>query len=124
MGIATAPMELDDRVTSFLAAPRKMLIDGKWIAAKTGKNFDVFNPATGEVMARVAEGDKAEIDLAVKAARKAFDEGPWRKMTASERGRMIWKLADLIEQNGDELATLESMTTASRAPSRVPRTCR
>ena len=109
MGIATAPIELDDRVTSFLATPRKMLIDGKWVAARSGKNFDVFNPATGEVMARVAEGDSPEIDLAVKAARKAFDEGPWRKMTASERGRMIWKLAELIEQNGDELATLESM---------------
>ncbi len=109
MGIAAAPAETNDRVSSFLAAPRKMLIDGKWVAAQSGKNFDVFNPATGEVMARVAEGDKAEVDLAVKAARKAFDDGPWRKMTASDRGRMIWKLAELIEQNGDELATLESM---------------
>ncbi len=109
MGIAAAPAETNDRVTSFLAAPRKMLIGGKWVAAQSGKNFDVFNPATGEVMARVAEGDKAEVDLAVKAARKAFDDGPWRKMTASDRSRMIWKLAELIEQNGDELATLESM---------------
>ena len=87
----------------------KMLIDGKWVDSASGKTFETINPATGEVIARVAEGDKADIDKAVKAARKAFDKGPWRKMNARERGRLMYKLADLIEQNLEELAALETL---------------
>ena len=88
----------------------KCLINGKWVAAESGKTFDTINPATGEVIAKVAEGDKADIDKAVKAARKAFDTGPWtRKMSARERGRCIGKLADLIDKNKEELAMLESL---------------
>jgi aldehyde dehydrogenase (NAD+) len=87
----------------------KMLIDGKWVDSQSGKTFETINPATGEVIARVAEGDKADIDKAVKAARKAFDKGPWRKMNARERGRLLYKLADLIEQNLEELAALETL---------------
>jgi aldehyde dehydrogenase (NAD+) len=87
----------------------KMLIDGKWVDSHSGKTFDTINPATGEVIARVAEGDKADVDKAVKAARKAFDKGPWRKMNARERGRLMYKLADLIERNFDELAALETL---------------
>ena len=87
----------------------KMLIDGKWVDSASGKTFETINPATGEVIARVAEGDKADVDKAVKAARKAFEKGPWRKTTARERGRMLNKLADLIEQNFDELAALETL---------------
>jgi phenylacetaldehyde dehydrogenase len=86
-----------------------MLIDGQWVAAQSGKTFDVFNPATGEVLARVAEGDRTDIDRAVKAARKAFESGQWSKMTASARSKLLWKLADLIEANADELAQLESL---------------
>jgi phenylacetaldehyde dehydrogenase len=63
----------------------------------------------GEVLAHVTEGDKADIDLAVQAARKAFEEGPWRKMTSSDRGKVIWKLADLLESNLEEFAQLESL---------------
>jgi phenylacetaldehyde dehydrogenase len=85
-----------------------MLIDGKWVEAVSGKTFSTYDPATGEALTTVAEGDKADIDLAVSAARRAF-EGPWRKMSPSQRGRLIWKLADLIEQHADELATLESL---------------
>ena len=85
----------------------KILIDGKWHDSKSGKTFATINPATEEVIAQVAEGDAADIDLAVKAARKAFDSGPWRKTDARDRGRMLYKLADLIEQNFDELAELE-----------------
>jgi aldehyde dehydrogenase (NAD+) len=87
----------------------KMLIDGKWVDAQSGKTFETLNPATGEVIANVAEGDKADVDKAAKAARKAFEKGPWRKMNARERGRLIYKLADLIEQNKEELAKLESL---------------
>ncbi len=87
----------------------KMLIDGKWLDAQSGKTFETLNPSTGEVIANVAEGDKADVDKAAKAARKAFDKGPWKKMNARERGRLMYKLADLIEQNKDELAKLESL---------------
>ena len=87
----------------------KLLIDGKWIDSTSGKTFDTINPATGDVIARVAEADKPDVDKAVKAARKAFEKGPWRKMSARERGRLIYKLADLIEQNFDELAMLETL---------------
>jgi aldehyde dehydrogenase (NAD+) len=87
----------------------KMLIDGKWVDSQSGKTFQTLNPATGEVIADVAEGDKADVDKAAKAARKAFEKGPWRKMNARERGRLINRLADLIEQNKDELAMLETL---------------
>jgi len=100
---------MQDAVSQFLATPRKLLIDGRWVAASSGKTFDSIDPATGEVLARVAEGDKADIDLAVRAARRAFESGPWSKMTASERGRVIWKLADLLEQHTEEFAELETL---------------
>lgn len=86
-----------------------LLIGGKWQDSVSGKTFATTNPANGEVICQVAEGDKADIDLAVKAARKAFTEGPWPKMNASERGRLLNKLADLIEENKEELAALESL---------------
>ncbi|WP_406700874.1 aldehyde dehydrogenase family protein [Singulisphaera sp. Ch08] len=87
----------------------KLLIDGKWRDSLSGKTFDTVNPATEEVIAQVAEGDAADIDLAVKAARKAFDSGPWRKMDARDRGRLMNRFADLIEENVDELAELETL---------------
>src|SRR6266403_2752331 len=86
-----------------------LLIGGKWLNSASGKAFETINPATGEVICQVAEGDKADVDKAVKAARKAFEEGPWPKMNASERGRLLHKLADLVETNKDELAALESL---------------
>jgi phenylacetaldehyde dehydrogenase len=101
--------QIDPRVLSFIEKPRKMLINSKWVDAVSGKTFPTYDPSTGEVLAQVAEGDRADIDLAVKAARKAFDEGPWRKMTPSERGRLIWKLGDLIDQHLEEFAFLESL---------------
>src|SRR5213080_3096858 len=79
----------------------KMLIDGKWLDSTSGRTFETINPATGEAIANVAEGEKPDIDKAVRAARKAFDKGPWKKMNARERGRILNKLADLIEQNKD-----------------------
>src|SRR2546423_10582273 len=86
-----------------------LFIGGKWQDSASGKTFPTINPATGETICQVAEGDKADIDLAVRAARRAFEEGPWPKMSASERGRLLHRLADLIEQNLDELAALESL---------------
>jgi len=87
----------------------KLLIDGKWRDSVSGKTFETINPATEELIAEVAEADAADIDLAVKAARKAFDTGPWRKMDARDRGRLMNQLADLIEQNIEELAELETL---------------
>jgi aldehyde dehydrogenase (NAD+) len=86
-----------------------MLIGGKWVDSVSGKTFPTLNPTNGEVICQVAEGDKADVDLAVKAARKAFDSGPWPKMNASERGRLLNRLADLIEQHKEELAALETL---------------
>ena len=107
---ATATVsQIHNHVQEFIARPRKMFIDGKWTEAASGKTFPVYNPATGEVMAQVAEGDQEDINRAVRAARRAFDSGVWTGMTASERGRLIWKLGDLIEQHLEEFAQLESL---------------
>ncbi len=86
-----------------------LLIDGKWRPAISGKMFETVDPATNEVICRVAEGDAADIDLAVAAARRAFDSGPWSRMAGSERARLINKLADLVEKHQEELAALESL---------------
>ena len=109
MGAVISPIQIDSRVADFIGKPRKMLIDGKWVNAVSGKTFPTYNPATGEVLAQVAEGDKADVDLAVKAARKAFESGPWSRMTASQRGRLIRKLGDLLEQNVEQFAMLETL---------------
>ena len=88
----------------------KMLINGVWQNSASGKTFETLNPATGEVIAKVAEGDKADVDKAVIAAREAFEKGPWRrKMSARERGACLYRLADLVEKNKEELAKLESL---------------
>jgi len=109
MGIAISPAQVDPRVASYIEKPRPMLINGQWVMAASGKTFPTYNPATGEVLAEVAEGDREDVDRAVKSARRAFDSGPWRKMTAAERSRLMWKLSDLLEANRDEFATLESL---------------
>ena len=98
-----------ESVRSFLNQPGKLLIDGQWIEARSGKTFEVFNPATDQVVANVAEGTAEDVELAVAAARKAFDDGPWSKMTASKRGRLIWKIGELIEAHADEFAQLETL---------------
>jgi phenylacetaldehyde dehydrogenase len=109
MATVLASPELENKVTSFIKKDRQMLINGKWVEAASGKTFPTYNPATGDVLARVAEGDHEDIDRAVKAARAAFENGPWRKMSASSRGKLIWKIADLIDANREELAELEML---------------
>ncbi len=105
---AAAPV-LDQNVSAFISKTQKILINGKWVEAASGKTFPTYNPATGDVLARIAEGDKEDIYRAVAAAREAFDNGPWRKITPSERGRMMWRLADLIDKHLEEFAQLESL---------------
>jgi phenylacetaldehyde dehydrogenase len=100
---------LEDKIHSFISRTHKMLINGKWVEAASGQTFATYNPATGEVLAHVAEGNHEDIDRAVKAARAAFETGRWPQLTPSERGRAIWKLADLLEENLEEFAELESL---------------
>jgi len=109
MAVAVYPINIDSRVSDFIAKPRQMLIDGKWVNAVSGKTFPTYNPATGEVLAQVAEGDKQDVDIAVKAARKAFESGPWSRMSATQRGKLIWKLGDLLEANVEQFAMLETL---------------
>jgi len=104
---ATTPTK--PRYTAPKVADQKMFVGGKWVEARSGKTFETVNPATGEVICRVAEGDKADIDAAVVAARAAFETGPWGRMNGSDRARLLNKLADAIESHADELAALESL---------------
>ena len=87
---------LERSVEEFIGSPRQLFINGQWVDAASGRTFDTPNPATGERLARIAEGDAEDINRAVRAARKAFEEGPWGRMTPSERGRIIWRIGDLI----------------------------
>src|SRR6202049_985319 len=87
---------------------KQMLIDGKWLDAASGKHFESRNPATGELLAEVAEGDAEDINRAVAAARRAFD-GPWRGWKPFERQNLLLKIADLVEQHFEELSTLDTL---------------
>lgn len=102
-------VQLKEKVEKFLAGKKKLYINGEFVESTSQKTFDTYNPATGEVLATVFEADHQDIDLAVRAARKAFDEGPWSKMGAAKRSRLMYKLADLMEQNSEELAQLETL---------------
>ena len=96
-------------VLGFLRKPKQLLIGGKWVPSKSGKTFETINPSNEEVLALAAEGDKADVDEAVKVARKAYEDGKWSKIGPHQRSRYLLKIADLIEKNADELATLETL---------------
>ena len=108
MTISTTVDRVPASLRDWLSKPRPMLIDGKWVQARSGKTFEVQDPATEMLLANVAEGDAADVDAAVKAARKALD-GPWGRISPSARGRIIHKIGDLILEHLDELAQLESL---------------
>jgi phenylacetaldehyde dehydrogenase len=109
MSAVLKEIPISSAIKQFLEAPKKMLINGKWVTAASGKTFEVKNPATGRTIAHAAEGDKADIDAAVQAARQAFESGPWSLMTPSERSKMIWRIGDLISKYAEQLAELESI---------------
>lgn len=100
---------IKEKIEKFLQGKKKLYINGQFVESQSGKTFDTYNPATGEVLATVYEADAADIDFAVKAARQAFDKGPWSKMSASTRSRLMYKLADLMEEYSAELAQLETL---------------
>jgi aldehyde dehydrogenase (NAD+) len=104
--ISTLPLPTE---THTAPTATEILINNRWVPSESGKTFATINPSTGEEICQVAEADAADVDKAVAAARTAFDHGPWKKMKASERGRLLYRLADLIEQNSDQLARLETL---------------
>jgi len=93
----------------FLEQPKRLLIDGEWVEARHGRTLEVFDPALGEVIDHVQDGDRDDVDLAVTAARKALEDSAWSRMTASERGRLMWKIGEIIYEHADELAAIESL---------------
>jgi phenylacetaldehyde dehydrogenase len=109
MSVTATDTPLTSSVQQFLATDHTMLINGNWVTALSGQTFSTVNPATGETLCQIPEGQQGDIDLAVQAARRAFDQGAWRKLTASERGKLIWKLADLMESRLEDFAQLESL---------------
>ena len=93
----------------------KLLINNRWVDSESGKTFPTINPATGAEICQISEADSGDVEKAVRAARAAFDRGPWRRMSAAERGKLLYRLADLIEKNADELATLEALDNGKPA---------
>ncbi|HNJ40642.1 MAG TPA: aldehyde dehydrogenase family protein, partial [Acidobacteriota bacterium] len=93
------------------SSPRQyqLLIDGKFVDAMSGRTFESLNPSTGEVLAHVAEGEAEDINLAVTAARRAFESGPWARMTPHQRGKILYKAAQIITDRAKELAELETL---------------
>ena len=97
------------RESRTISTPAKLLVDNQWIDSQSGKTFPTFNPATGSEIAQIAEADAADVDKAVAAARQAFENGPWRRTSASERGRLMNRLADLMERDAEEIALMETL---------------
>lgn len=101
--------QLSEKVSEFLRASKKLFINGCFVDAESEKTFSTYNPANGEVLTYVSEAQVEDVDKAVKAAKSAFEKGPWSKMSGAERGKLMYKLADLIEKNKLELAELDSL---------------
>lgn len=108
MNIAVPPGSLGMGALSFMAEKHRMLIGGAWVDSLSGKTFDVFDPATGQKIAFVPEAGTEDVNRAVKAARSAF-EGPWSRMSPTARANLILRLADLLDEHGDEIAQIESL---------------
>jgi phenylacetaldehyde dehydrogenase len=108
-----ATLSIDPRVSgetaNFISQDHRIYIDGRFVAAASGKTFPVYNPATGEVITHVPEAEEENVNRAALAARRAFDEGPWARYSPTQRGRLLWKLGDLLEQHLEEFAQIESL---------------
>ncbi|RWR12162.1 aldehyde dehydrogenase family protein [Siminovitchia fortis] len=102
-------VKLSKKVSDFLSGTKKIFIGGQFVESISGRTFETYNPATGEVLAFVSEAQAEDIDKAVVAAKEAFEHGPWSKMSAAERGRLMYRLAQLIEQHKQELAEIDSL---------------
>ena len=109
MLLTGTPPACQTETQAFLDQEHGLLIDDDRGPAASGKRLEVTNPATGEKLSSVAEGDSEDVQRAVVAARRAFEPGPWSKITTTEQGKMIWKLADLLEAHLDEFAKIQSL---------------
>lgn len=107
--MTTSVIALNLKAAQFISKPLKMFIGGQWVEAQSGKWTEVRNPADGSLITTVPEADKQDVEIAVAAARKAFEEGPWPKMKPNERAKLLLKLADLIEEHGEEIAHLDTL---------------
>jgi phenylacetaldehyde dehydrogenase len=101
--------EATSPAADFLAAPKSMLIDGEWVQSRHGRTLEVYDPALGEIIDHVPAGDAEDVELAAAAARRALEDSDWSRLSASERGRLIWRIGDLILEHADELAEIESL---------------
>src|SRR6185369_808847 len=111
---------ISSTTAAWLKRPKRNLINGQWVSAATGKTFESLNPADGSVLARVPDSDREDISRAVQSARRAFEGNAWRLMTPSERGKILWRIGDLLLANADEFAELESLDNGKpRAIARV-----
>ncbi len=120
--VITLPPEVNLRPETLVfldASPKKLLIGGQWLEAADRETFATLNPATGELLAKVALAGPEDVDQAVRAARKALEQGPWSKLSGDERGQLLWRVAALIEKYADELAELETLDNGK--PLRVAR---
>src|SRR5207247_4587185 len=100
----------DLEVASYLKGqPKKLLIGGKWTDAADGKTFETLDPASGEVLARIAEAGAEDVDRAVAAARRSFEAGAWRELPPAERAKALWKIGDMLEEGATEVAQLETL---------------
>jgi phenylacetaldehyde dehydrogenase len=102
-------VEAASPASAFLAQRKRMLIDGEWVEARHGRTLDVYDPALGEIIDHVPAGDAQDVDLAVAAARRAFEDSDWTRLTASDRGRLMWRIGDLVLEHADGLAQVESL---------------
>jgi len=107
--LANAPNAMSNEVAEFLAKPKKLFIGGQWLESRSGQTFDAVDPSSGKVIASVAEGQAEDIDRAVAAARKAFDDSAWSRMRPMEREQLLHNLADLIEKHADTIAEIEAL---------------
>ncbi|GAA0429328.1 aldehyde dehydrogenase DhaS [Lentibacillus halophilus] len=105
----TKTTELYPKVNKFLNDKKKLYINGEFVDSDSKSTFNTLDPATGDVLAKVSEAGQSDIDKAVNAARKAFEEGAWPKMSAAERGKLMFRLADLMEEHIDEIAQLDTL---------------
>ncbi|WP_370067140.1 aldehyde dehydrogenase family protein [Mycobacterium sp. MAA66] len=101
--------DLDPRTVDFMSRPRNMYIDGQWVEAASGRRFDTVDPATGEVITTVPHSGPEDVERAVRAARRAFEAGPWRALTPAQRQRMLWRIGEGIYDRADQFAQLESI---------------
>ena len=115
MTIASDPLVTSQRISTAVEAwldahqQAQLMIGNRWVPAQSGKTFESINPATENVLAHVAEADRADVDDAVKAAREAFDSGPWPRMSSHDRARVMRRFGELLEEHADQLAELETL---------------